>query len=406
MESFRAVILGGDENAYGVARLFYELNGEKPLLLCTRLLPFTEKSTILELEIVPQIDTPEVFREKLPAILERERSKNGRTFLIPCADYYAALCIKYASLLEGLVENRFISEELYEKLETKDKFGALCAEYGLVHPETVIIPPEERESAADGFGFGYPLVLKPENSNAYDYLHCSFAGKKKVYYIKDREEYLRTVRAMTEAGYNGKLVAQEYIPGGDDALYVMNCYSGPDGKVRMMSLGRAVLEECAPGMRGNYAAVITANDGALYEKIKRFLESINYVGFSNFDMKYDSRTGEYAVFEINPRQGRSSYYVRAGGLNLMRAAAEKPDETVYGTEEALWSAVPKCVIKKYCESEELKRKALDLWKKRGVARTMFEKRDKSVKHRLNALKRYWYSVKTFKTYYKNKNGSK
>ena len=149
MESFRAVILGGDENAYGAARLFYEINGEKPLLICTRLLPFTEKSTILELEIVPKIDTPEIFREKLPAILEREREKHGRVFLIPCADYYAALCIKHASLLEELIENRFISEELYDKLETKDKFSALCAEYGLAHPRTVIIDCAERESAAE-----------------------------------------------------------------------------------------------------------------------------------------------------------------------------------------------------------------------------------------------------------------
>ena len=405
MEDFRAIILGGDENAYGAARLFYELNGKKPLLVCTRLLPFTEKSTILELEIIPMIDTPEVFSQRLPDILRRERAKHGRVFLVPCADYYAALCIKHASLLEGLAENRFISEELYDKLETKDKFSALCAEYGLAHPKTVIIGFDERESAAEKLDLGYPLVLKPENSNSYDYLHCSFAGKKKVYYIKDRGEYLSTVRAMTEAGYRGKLVAQEYIPGGDDALFVMNCYSGPDGKVRLMSLGQAVLEECAPGMRGNYAAIITRDDGALYAKIKRFLESAGYTGFSNIDMKYDPRTGEYAVFEINPRQGRSSYYVRAGGLNIMRAAVESPGQTVYGKDAALWSAVPKNVIKKYCESEDLKREALELWKKKGVSRTMFEKRDRSPKHKINALKRYWYSVKTFKTYYKDKNGS-
>ena len=93
--------------------------------------------------------------------------------------------------------------------------------------------------------------------------------------------------------------------------------------------------------------------------------------------------------------------------NVMDVLTERGfiKQTVYGEETALWSAVPKSVIKKYCESEELKRKALYLWKKRGVARTMFEKRDRSIKHKINALKRYWYSVKTFKKYYKNKNGS-
>ncbi len=405
MEDFRAIILGGDENAYGVARLFYELNGEKPLVLCTRSLPSTEGSAILETAVIPGLDTPEVFAAKVPALSERERSAHGRVFLIPCADYYTALCIEFADLLSGLTENRFISKELYEKLETKDKFASLCAEYGLRHPRTVTVEPAERESAAETFGFGFPLVLKPENSNAYDYLHCSFEGKKKVYYIKDRDEYLRTVRAMTAAGYNGKLVAQEYIPGGDGALFVMNCYSGPDGKVRLMSLGRAVLEECAPGMRGNYAAVITGSDDALYACIKDFLESLHYVGFANFDMKYDARTNEYVVFEINLRPGRSSFYVRAGGLNMMRAVAEAPESTVYGKDAALWSAVPKRVIKKYCGDAKLRSEALALWKDPGVCRTLFEKREKSKKIRLYALKRYWYSVKTFKTYYKGKNGS-
>ena len=404
MSDFRAVILGSDENAYGAARLFYEINGVKPLLVCTRPLPVTAGSTILNIEAISGIDTKEVFEKKMPEILAREKANHGKVYVIPCADYYADLCIKSPECVKD-AENRFIDKALYEKLETKDKFRALCAEHGLPHPRTAIIGYDERETAADGFDFGYPLVLKPENSNSYDYLHCSFEGKKKVYYIKDREEYLRTVRAMTKAGYKGALVAQEYIPGGDDALYVMNTYSGPNGKVRLMSLGQAVMEECAPGMRGNYAVIISRFDGMLYAKVKAFLESVHYVGFANFDMKYDPRTGEYAVFEINPRQGRSSFYVRAGGLNIMRAVVEPPKETVYGKEIALWSAVPKCVIKKHCENESLKREALELWKTKGAARTLFEKRDKCLKRRINALKREWYSVKTFNTYYKNKNGS-
>ena len=37
-------------------------------------------------------------------------------------------------------------------------------------------------------------------------------------------------------------------------------------------------------------------------KVKNLLEDLHYVGFSNFDIKYDKRDGKYRFFEINTRQ--------------------------------------------------------------------------------------------------------
>ena len=102
MESFRAIILGSDDNAYGTARSFYEINGVKPLLVCTRNLPVTEGSRILETEPVPGIDTAEVFEREIPRIIAREREKYAKVFLIPCGDYYSALCINAAAKLPRL----------------------------------------------------------------------------------------------------------------------------------------------------------------------------------------------------------------------------------------------------------------------------------------------------------------
>ena len=88
------------------------------------------------------------------------------------------------------------------------------------------------------------------------------------------------------------------------------------------------------------------------KKIKAFLEKLDYVGFSNFDIKYDRRDGKYKLFEINCRQGRSNYYVTGGGYNVARLVVEdriegKDKDLVIAGNKALWSVVPLPVAYSY-----------------------------------------------------------
>ena len=125
----------------------------------------------------------------------------------------------------------------------------------------------------------------------------------------------------------------------------------------MMCLGHVLLEEHTPHGKGNHAVIITEKNEQLMEKVKALLHSMHYVGFSNFDIKYDRRDGKYKFFEINTRQGRSNYYVTASGINLMKFPVEEyildqPLEFTTPKKEALWLVVPKGVAKKYIYEEE------------------------------------------------------
>ncbi len=406
MNSYIPVILGSDDNAYGTARLFSEITSVKPLLLCKLGLSQTADSRICDVNVIKDFDSDKVFAEKLPEILKKKKEEYGSVVLVPCSDNYSLLVSRHFDKIKDYVSNRFCSYDLIETLDTKNKFYDLCGKHGLDFPKTFVVTPEERASIVSDKSLTFPIVVKPENSNSYDYMHCSFEGKKKVYFFSEPESYLRLVSSLNGTDYKGKLIIQEFIPGGDDSMRVMNCYSDANGKVRAMCLGQPVLEEYAPGMIGNYASIITRSDDALYEKIRNFLESIGYVGFSNFDMKFDRRSGKYMLFEINPRLGRSSYFVRGSGINMMKVMTddviEKKDfPVIYGKTVSIWSSVPKYVLKHYITDPEVKKEALSLWKK-GVSHTLFNKADKSFKRNLRVRKSYLGQIIVYKHHWFDK----
>jgi len=402
---FLPIILGSDENAYGTARQFSEVEGAaRPLLLCTRQLNPTKDSSLFDIKVIKDLDSESVFADALLSVLkEKSAGYPAGMVVVPCSDYYTGLICKSYDRLEGLVKNRFNSEALLETFDTKDRFYALCEKYGLDYPKTVVCGPDERLSAIDSLPFSFPIVVKPENSNASEYLHCKFEGVKKVYFFSGREEYLDIAQKLNTAGYKGKLIIQEFIPGGDDAMRVLNSYSGNDGKVRAMCLGQPVLEFYDPASIGNYAAIVSRHDSAICEKMKAFLEEIGYVGFSNFDMKYDSRSGRCVLFEINPRLGRSSFFCVSAGINMMQKLA---DDVIYCKDQpcevadktVLWSHVPRIVLKRYITNKELKKEVLAL----KPNYTLLWDGDKNIKRSLRIARYAVGQYRSFKRHFFNK----
>lgn len=404
---FLPIILGSDENAYGNARLIHETYQMKPLLLCTRPLIPTMNSNLFHLIQIDRFDHDEVFPGALLSILEKHAAPNKKIVVIPCSDYYAGLLSRHYSKFKGLIANHFVSEELLDTFDTKDKFYKLCESHGLNYPKTIVCEPHERESALDKMDFDFPIVVKPENSNAYEYLHSDFEGKKKVFFFNSKDEYLKMVKSMNKSDYNGKLIIQEFIPGGDNSMRVINSYSDENGKVKMMCLGQPVLEEYAPKTLGNYAAIISRSDMELYQQVKTFLENIGYVGFSNIDMKYDSRTGKYMMFEINPRPGRSSLFVRAAGLNMIKVLIDnvvygKDEDCVYGEKTGLWTNVPKVVLQKYVTDPNLSKEINELYKQKKVLRSLWYKEDLNLKRTLRIARYNYGHIKNFRSYFFSK----
>ncbi|MCL1792494.1 MAG: ATP-grasp domain-containing protein [Oscillospiraceae bacterium] len=401
---FLPIILGSDENAYGMARAFHEKYGIISTLMCKAVYPATKFSKIVDIIKIDNLDREDVFAENIQKIAEKKSKDYDKLILVPCSDYYSEYASKNREIVEKYFCNRFIPYDLLQRFGTKEKFYRICDEYDLAYPKTAVCEKKHRLDISDSLPFDFPVMVKPDNSNSYDYLHSEFEGKKKVFFVWSREEYDKIITEMNKSSYEGNLIIQEYISGDDTTVRTLNCYSDNKGKVKLMCLGQPAIEAYAPLELGNYAALLTDCSAEIFGKIKNFLESINYIGFSNFDMKFDKKSGEYKLLDINPRQGRSSFFVTSAGYSLAEflvenCVFEKNLETVYANSDWLWLSVPKKIIYDYVKNPEVLERAKRLIKEKKYAYTLLYKKDSGIKRYLYIKRYYNKRIKEYKKYF-------
>ena len=147
--------------------------------------------------------------------------------------------------------------------------------------------------------------------------------------------------------------------------------------------------------------IVTEHNQELADKFKKLLEEMHYIGFSNFDIKYDQRDEKYKVFEINTRQGRSNFYVTGAGQNIAKYLVEdyileKPSELTVITENALWLVVPRGVAFRYIAPEQYRKEMKALFAEGKYVNPLFYQYDNGLMRRLRLFKsqlghyyKYW-----------------
>ena len=378
-KTFLPVILGTDANAYGLARSFNDLYGVKSLVVGTFLLKECQNSKIIDSKIVKNLTDEKVFLNTLLSIGKEYKQKYDYLILLSCAEWYTNPIVNNMEVLKEYFVLPFMNKEIKDKLEDKESFYKMCDEYNLPYPKTFIITKENQKDLK--IDIPYPLALKPSNSTLYS--EVNFEGKEKSYKINNETELKKVVNQIFESGYDGHIIVQDFIPGADDTMYVLNCYSNKEGKVKMMCLGRCILEEHTPYGIGNYRAIISEGNEEIYKTIQNFLEDIKYVGFSNFDLKYDYRDKTFKLFEINIRQGRSSYFTTATGINMAKYLVDdyilnKDEKTDYNYNKFLWLHTPIKILKKYVYNKETLNEALKLIKEKKYGYTLKNPKDSSL----------------------------
>ena len=357
------VLLGADLNCYSVARAFYEQYGVVSQAFGKYPLGVTSHSRFVRFVAIPHLDNPEICIDVLRDFAKKNEEKI--LILMGCTDEYAEFIIDFKERLEDCYIMPYTDKALKDKLVDKADFYQMCEEFGISYPKTVTLDAVCDESALspEALGFSYPIIVKP--SSSIEYWRHPFEKMEKVYFANDASEAHSIISTIYSSGYDRTIILQDTIPGSDSKMRVFTVYMDKNAKAKMLCLGHVLLEEHTPRGRGNHAAIITENPPPICEKLVGMLEGLGYTGFANFDIKYDERDGEYKVFEINIRQGRSNHYITASGINIASLVVrdrilEEDMPKIVQDKEFFWHSVPRGVVYSYTDSEELVEKCKSL----------------------------------------------
>jgi predicted ATP-grasp superfamily ATP-dependent carboligase len=180
---------------------------------------------------------------------------------------------------------------------------------GIPAPETSF--PQSREDVEKFLEEArFPVMLKGANPL------LPFGTIKEI--IGDAKQLLARIDEAAAAG-PPNLILQEYIPGGDDCVWMCNGYFNHDSdclatftgkKLRQWPphAGIASLAECAP-------------NETVEGTTRRFMKAVGYQGLVGIGYRYDARDGRYKVLDINPRVSAVfRLFVAPDGLDIVRVA--------------------------------------------------------------------------------------
>lgn len=251
---------------------------------------------------------PEPFLETLLKV----GKEIGRTsILIPTSDETAVFVTEQAEALSRWFIFPNNPPSLMRDLISKKGMYALVTRHGVPTPFTLFPERlEEVEASLDKVKF--PLMLKGIYGN-----RLQLRNKKKMVVVHSPRELIEQYQDLDEPGFPN-LMLQEYIPGGDDQIFIFNGYFNrasdcPIGftgyKIRQapIHVGCASLGEC----RWNETVAKTTVG---------FMKAIGYRGILDIGYRLDPRDGKYKVLDINPRVGQAfRLFVAENDMDVVKA---------------------------------------------------------------------------------------
>jgi predicted ATP-grasp superfamily ATP-dependent carboligase len=133
----------------------------------------------------------------------------------------------------------------------------------------------------------------------YGLLQRTFSGDGKQIATSRDEVLLKYDQMQNPEQPN--LVLQEYIPGGEDTIWMFNGYFNRDSECLFGMTGQKIRQ--SPVYTGSTCLGVCQRNDDVMALTLRFMKSIGYRGILDIGYRYDARDGQYKLLDVNPRIG-------------------------------------------------------------------------------------------------------
>ena len=239
------------------------------------------------------------------------RKLGTRAVLIPTWDETALL----ASEAYDALSDRFLlphqPENLAFELASKKEMHRLAKRDSIPTPD-VTFPTDVEEVREFATRALFPVMLKGIDGN-----RLKRRTGRKMEIVTNPEDLVRLYAEMEDPA-DPNLMLQEYIPGGDDSIWMFNGYFDANSDCLASFTGRKLRQ--TPPYTGVTSLGVCLRNDAVEQMTQAWMKRLGYRGVLDIGYRYDARDGRYKVLDANPRIGATfRLFASKNGMDVARA---------------------------------------------------------------------------------------
>jgi D-aspartate ligase len=249
--------------------------------------------------------------ETVSFLLSLGKRIGRRSFLFPTCDENAILTAAHFETLREWFIYPQQTPSLASALVSKKEMYFLAKRHRVPTPEASF-PQSINDVLRFSESAKFPVMVK-----GIDGARLKRTLGAGVIIAKSRSDLIDLYQCIEESE-RSNLMLQEYIPGGDDTIWMFNGYFDSDSNCLFGITGKKIRQY--PPYTGQTSLGVCLRNNVIHETTAGWMKALGYKGILDIGYRYDARDGKYKVLDVNPRIGATfRLFVDRLGMDVARA---------------------------------------------------------------------------------------